>query len=205
MNKRSLLTLTIVILLLAACASNSPTTASGSTSSKSLPMQTQLILGTLKLEETANAVTAEQAAELLPMWYVLKELNSSNTAAQDEIDGLVFQIQSTLTKDQTQAIADMELDAQDMMTVMQQSVSLIRSSNSPQTGAVAGASGGGAGGPPDMGGGMPADPGGMPGAAPSTGTISTSSDSSASPVMGNGTPSALFDAVIELLQKKVES
>jgi hypothetical protein len=52
------------------------------------------------------------------------------------------------------------------------------------------------------GGGMPG--GGMPGGA-TTGTTSASSDTSARPVMDTSTPSALFDAVIELLQKKIQS
>ena len=80
-----------------------------------LPAQTKLILGTINLEETDYAVTAEQATELLPMFYVLQDLNESDTAAQEEIDGFVNQIQETLTADQVQAIDAMSLS---MMSII---------------------------------------------------------------------------------------
>jgi len=204
MNKKVMLIVAIIALAIAACASNSPATVSVSNNSKSLPKQTQLILGTLKLEETANAVTAEQAAELLPMWYVLKELNSSSTAAQDEIDGLVSQIEATLTEEQTKAIADMELDAQDMMTAMQTSGGMVSSgSGSSQTRSTTGAVGSGAGGPPDMpAGGMPGGGDPMSGVAPSAGTTPSSRGSSSKVGMSK-VPSALFDTVIQLLETKI--
>jgi hypothetical protein len=43
------------------------------------------------------------------------------------------------------------------------------------------------------------------GAMPSGETTSTSSDTTERPSMSIGTPSALFDSVIELLQKKVQA
>ena len=205
MNKTLFLTLTLFTLILTACASNSLTAATGPGSNSSaieLPAQTKLILGTVKLDETEYAVTAEQAAELLPMWYVLQDLNESDTAAQEEIDGLVNQIRETMTSDQIQAIADMSLTRQDMFALTQSNSG---ASSSSQTGSTSSAVGGGAGSPPDMpAGGFPG--GGMPGMAPS-GTTSTSSDTAAQmPSMTmNSTPSALFDAVIELLKKKVQS
>ncbi len=202
MNNKFLLTLMIVTLIVTACASNLSTPASDSNSSTLLPMQTQLIIGTLKLEGTANAVTSAQAAELLPMWYVLQDLNSSEAAAQAEIDGLVSQIKETMTKDQIQAISDMKLGTQDMMTALQENGGILPSSS--QAGSTSSVIGGNVGGPPDMGGDIPVDPSGMPGVMPSTGISSPSSDTRSMPIMDNSTPSALFDAVIVLLQKKIE-
>jgi hypothetical protein len=203
MNKKIFwTTLILFALTLAACASIAGTTGtapSGSSSADELPVQTKLILGTINLEETEYAVTADQATELLPMFHVLKDLNDSDTAAQEEIDGLVNQIQETLTADQTQAIEDMNLGRQDMMAVMQQN-GTSGGSGSSQTGSTASAGGGGfAGGPPDMpGGGFPS--GGMP----SNVTTSTTRDTTSATQAMSGTPSALFDAVIKLLQKKIE-
>jgi hypothetical protein len=82
-------------------------------------IQMQILIGTFKLDGTDQAVTSQQAAELLPLWQVYKDLSSSDTAAQEEIDGLVQQIQDTMTPDQMRAITDMNLTRQDMFTVMQ--------------------------------------------------------------------------------------
>ena len=136
------------------------------------------------------------------MFYVLQDLNESDTAAQEEIDGLVNQIQETLTADQVQAIDDMSLSMRDMFAITQGNSGRSSSSGTSST---SGADRGGAGGPPDMGGCPAAVPGGMPGGGfASTGTTSTSTDTSARTAMMTSTPSALFDAVIELLQKKLE-
>jgi hypothetical protein len=204
MIKKSFWTsLVLFALTLSACASNTGMPAfapNGGPSATELPRQTKLILGVINLEETDYAVTAEQAEELLPMFHVLQELNESDAAAQEEINGLVNQIQETLTDEQTQAIDDMTFSMQDIFAVSRGS-----SGDTGSSEAVSVPNFGG-GGPPDMGaGGLPDMGGGMPGGMPST-VSSASSDetSSAMPVMDNSIPSALFDAVIELLQKKVQ-
>ncbi|MBK8616728.1 MAG: hypothetical protein IPN96_06375 [Anaerolineales bacterium] len=201
MNKKFFWTsLTIFALTLTACASSTGTPASapsGGPGAMELPAQTKLVLGTINLEETEYPVTSEQAAELLPMFYVLQDLNDSDTAAQEEIDGLVAQIQETLTAEQTQAIDGMSLSMRDVFAISQGSSGSTSSSDAE--------SATGTGGPPDMGAGGPPDMGGMPSGMQSTGTTSTSSDTSAAPVMDTSTPSALFDAVIALLQKKIDA
>jgi hypothetical protein len=200
MNKKIFWTIiALFTLTLTACASIAGTTStapSGGGSAGELPAQTKLILGTIKLEETENAVSAEQAAELLPMFYVLQDLNESDTAAQEEITGLVNQIEETLTAEQTQAIADMTLSMQDMFAITQGGGGRSSTTDAASTSS---AGGGDMGGPPEMGG------GGMPGGGmTSTGSTSASDDASARPAMDPSTPSALFDAVIELLEKKIQ-
>ena len=138
------------------------------------------------------------------MFYVLQDLNESDTAAQEEKDGLVNQIQETLTAEQVQAIDDMSLSMRDVFALTQGGSGRLNSTGAAST---TGAGGGGMGGPPEMGGGMPGGgpgggPGGMPGGMASTGT--TSADTSATRIMDTSTPSALFDAAIELLKKKVQ-
>jgi ABC-type Fe3+-hydroxamate transport system substrate-binding protein len=199
MNKRNILITLLLLftLILSACASSKSSTSSSETTGK-LPTQTKLILGTINLEGTDYAVTAEQAKDLLPMFYVLQELNDSKFTSQEEVDGLVDQVQQTLTDDQIKTINDMSLSIQDILAVTQSgSVGSATSKASSTSG-----TGGAAGGPPEMG--------GMPGGAPSeiTGSTGTTSASSTSPVsvMDSSAkiPSSLFDTAIELLKTKVE-
>jgi hypothetical protein len=210
MNKKIFwTTLILFTLTLTACApiaGTIGTTSSGRPSAVELTAQTKIVLGTINLEETDYAVTAKQAKELLPMVYVLQDLNDSDTVAQEEIDGLVSQIQDTMTDEQIKAIDDMSLSMRDVFELTQNnSGSTSPSKTSSTAGAsTSGPNGGGAGGLPDMGGMPSGDPGGMPGGMPSSGTISASSSANAAPVMVTSTPSALFDTVIEILQKKVQ-
>ncbi|MBK9207711.1 MAG: hypothetical protein IPL71_05190 [Anaerolineales bacterium] len=147
MNKKFFWTsITLLALTLTACASSTGTPASAPSSgpdAAELPVQTKLVLGTINLEETDYPVPSEQAAELLPMFYVLQDLNDSDTAAQEEIDGLVAQIQETLTAEQTQAIDGMSLSMRDVFAISQGS-----SGNTSSSDAESATS---AGGPPDMG------------------------------------------------------
>ena len=125
MKKTTLTILTILILTLTACggASNNPQAGPAdpaSSSENTLPLSTQLLIGSFKLEDTDLAVTAEQANELIPLWQVLQSISSSDTAAQEEMDALVEQIQETMTAEQVQAIEAMNLTSQDMFTIMQE-------------------------------------------------------------------------------------
>jgi len=85
-----------------------------------LPVQTQLIVGTLKLEEGQWAVSAEQAAQLIPLWKAVRSLSSSDTAAEAEFAGLLDQIQETMTTEQLEAIADMQLTQEAIFSTIQQ-------------------------------------------------------------------------------------
>lgn len=121
MKKLTLATMTILTLILTACGASSNTRqAAPANQARTLPLATQLIIGTFKLDGTPQAVTAEQAKELLPLWQVYKDLLASDTAAQEEKDALVDQIQETMTADQTQAITAMNLTQRDVFTLMQE-------------------------------------------------------------------------------------
>jgi len=203
MNKRIFwISLVIFTLTLTACSSTTKTTRISSRNKApaiALSTQTKLVLGTINLEGTEAMVTAEQATQLLPMFYVLQELNSSKSAAQEEVDGLVNQIQATLTKDQLQAIDGMSLSMRDVLAITQ-----VNSKSSSKTSSTTTSSGAGAGGPPaDIGGGPGG--GGMPsGGMSSTNTTSVGGASGTMPAMGTSTPSALFDAAIKLLKTKIQ-
>jgi hypothetical protein len=117
----------ILILVLTACNSSSnqaasTTSASGTNSAQgttSLSEVNKLLVGTLRLEDTDQAVSAEEAAQLLPLWQAYRALSNSDTAAEAEVDALIKQIQSTLTSGQIQAIEAMNLTSQDMVDLMQ--------------------------------------------------------------------------------------
>jgi len=109
--------LLLFTLIMTGCGSAqvNPTQASDD-----VPVATMLVIGTLQLEGTQQAVTDEQAGKLLPMWQVYQSLTNSSTAAQTEIDGLVEQIRETMTAGQMEAIAGTNLNQQDIFAVMQE-------------------------------------------------------------------------------------
>ena len=85
-----------------------------------LSVQTQLTLGTLKLEESDLAVDAEQAAELLTLWQAIRSLSSSDIAAEGEIEAIVNQILETMSSEQLDAIAAMELTQEGIFELTQE-------------------------------------------------------------------------------------
>ncbi len=124
-NKLWILTLIIVTIALAGCQSEStpePETATlnQSYAEDALPIETQLIVGTINLEETDLAIDAEMAEKLLPLWKMYKSLVESDTTAEAEITALLDQIQDTMTTEQIETIAAMELTKEDMATLNQE-------------------------------------------------------------------------------------
>ena len=85
-----------------------------------LPETLRLQMGTIRLQETPNAVTPEQAQELLPLWQMLRALQQSSSASQVETDATINQIEAAMTPEQTAAIEDMNLTMADMRDIMQE-------------------------------------------------------------------------------------
>lgn len=170
MKKTIFLTLAM-ILFLTACGNNTNAAPGAGNDTqfdpadRELPLISKLVIGTFQLEDTDYAVTAEQAAELLPLWQVYQSLSTSDTAAQEERDALVEQIQDAMTAIQMQAIEDMQLTQEDMFAVIQEHGGMaVRNqdsdSNSQGSGGFTPPEGGFAGGGPGGGGGFPGgDPG----------------------------------------------
>ena len=225
MKKFMITTFILFTLTLTACGSAANRTDSDALPQSGapageLPATSQLIIGTLKLEDTNQAVTAEQAAELLPLWQTMLVLSESDTAAQQETEALVTQIQETMTAEQRQAITDMNLTREDMMSIMQE-----------QGLAMGGGPAGGQntnpqGGDPNGGG---FGPGGFPDGAPPQGGFPGGGPGGGGPGGGGGqgsdltpdqiataqasrqqggmslVPPILINAVIEYLQEKVDA
>ena len=203
MRRMTLALVIIFSLTLTACGVSSPE-PSGSNSQNgfatgALPESTQLIIGILKLDGTPQAVTPDQARQLIPLWQVYKDLANSDNVAQPEIDALVTQIQETLTPNQTQAIAEMKLTLQDMADTMQKmGIAFGR-----------GATASGTQTPGNGGGGFPGGGGsGFPGGGQGNGQQPSQQQIATFPAertQGSGgfnrTPVGLIDALIEYLQR----
>jgi hypothetical protein len=176
------LTIMAIALALAGCgqktASSTTTTAQGT---GALSTEAELVVGTMKLEDTDLAVTAEQAKTLLPLWQTYQTLASSSTSATEEMNALVDQIKSAMTTQQVEKITALKLTQQDMLTVMTDAgLSLGGPSGTPNPNATPGAnqqffqgpqdSGNGGGGPSfSTGGGAPPSGSGPSGSPPSGG------------------------------------
>jgi hypothetical protein len=243
---KKLLTLIVtlpLILVLSACSMNfTGTTSTGSqvngsavqanqsqinmpANSGNQSLEGKLASGTLKLEGTDKAVTAEQAKNLLPLWKAVKSMASSSTTSPSEMTALYKQIQDAMTADQVQAIKDLNLSQTEMQAMMKQYNVQASQGNFPTPNATqmaqrssSGSDGGGmpGGAPPDggaggPGGGMPADGGGgMPGST----TGDTGSASGAQPSvqgtpkagqargMGGGMNLIFVDPLIQVLQQR---
>jgi len=227
-----LVVLLIATLVLSACAATSTSSSSGSSATggkQPLTGAPQMAVGILKLEGGANAVTAQQAKDLVPLWQAYSQLAGSDSAAQAELDGVVAQIKSTLTANQLKAIDGMNLTRQDMLT----EISLLglvpgaSTTGTPQAFTFnpnsGGNNGGGApggsaaGGPPSggaapSGGGAPSggfvagggsDLGGLTGGQGQTGASGTQVAPAQTQL--NRIPNMLLNALIELLQKRSAS
>jgi len=83
------------------------------------PLSSKLAIGTLSLEGTNLAVTADEAAQLVPLWKAVRSLGSNNNTSQAEIDAVYKQIEDTMTPDQIKAIEKMSMTANDTRALMQ--------------------------------------------------------------------------------------
>jgi hypothetical protein len=113
----TLLALALAVAMLAGCSAaqsqSDPTpVASGQAgTSEVLDRSGQLALGTLNLEETADAVTAEQAAALLPLWQAMR---SGTLQSEAETNAVLKQIEGAMTSGQLAAIQAVQWTTEDL-------------------------------------------------------------------------------------------
>jgi hypothetical protein len=113
-------------MLISACGSGSNSAAATQTASAQTttgmnadtPLSARLAIGTLELEDTELAVTAEQAKTLLPLWKAVRSMSSSDTATQAEIQAIYDQIQEAMTAEQIAAIEAVNMTPEEMTALM---------------------------------------------------------------------------------------
>ena len=118
-----------LVVVLVGCGSGQATPASGGgeagyTSAVldtaydgALDVSDQLALGTILLEETGDAVTSEQATALLPLWQAVQ---GGVLQGDAELNGVLAQVERTMTAEQLAAIAGMQLTQEDLQAWMQE-------------------------------------------------------------------------------------
>ena len=72
-------------------------------------LRSQLAYGTIKLADTPNAITSDQAQTLIPLWQAVVSLSGDTTTAAEELTAVQDQITAALTAEQLQAIAEMKI------------------------------------------------------------------------------------------------
>jgi hypothetical protein len=121
---QALFSLMVIVLLVSACA---PTTSSSSTEPTSVAgaylnteyddaanLRSQLAFGIIKLADTAVPVNQEQAQQLIPLWQGIIALSGDSTTASEELIAIQDQITTTLTTEQLNAIAEMQITNADL-------------------------------------------------------------------------------------------
>ncbi len=207
MKKWMLISIVISLVLVLTAYGSSQSSNAVATATTGLSQEEKLLVGTLKLESTSQAVSATQAKELLPLWETMQSLASSGTAAQQEVDAVISQIESTMSAEQISSIKAMNLTQRDLAAAMMDtgtslaasSTASSTNSSSAQSQANVGAPGGG-NPPADMGGSIPADMGAQSAGQAQTGTTQVTG----SQVTGstNQSTTALIHTLVALLQKK---
>ena len=205
--KKWMFVLIIVNLVLActACGSAQTTTVPAA-ASNTLSLEGQLLVGTFKLENTALAVTSSQATTLLPLWETLASLASSNTAASQEVDAVVSQIESSMSTQLVSSITAMQLTQSDLAATAIDTGTTSTAANTAKTGSSQQPAGGPSGGNPPSG----LTGGGMPGGtdvqsisqAQTTGAVSQAAKTPSAAITSQ-VSAAMLKAVVELLQKKI--
>ncbi len=186
-------------LVLTSCASTTP---ASSNSAGTTTRAAQLALGTIALEGTDQAVDANSAAQLLPLWELYADVSTSSTAAPAEVTAVVEAIGAAMTSDQLKAIAAMDLAQADAgespAGAGAAPVQAAAASDATSAIAMSPELGG------DMGAGMPMD-GGMPSGGEMPTGPSSSQPAAAGLTKAGVSPSGVFQQVIALLRGKTQS
>jgi hypothetical protein len=77
-------------------------------------LRNQLAFGIMQLDGTANAVKPEQAKDLIQFWQAIIALSGDTTSASEELTAVQDQIVTTLTPEQLQYIAAMQITNADL-------------------------------------------------------------------------------------------
>ncbi len=186
----------VAVIGLVAWANGARAATPASSMNSAITPGLKLAAGTINLENTGEAVDKASAAKLLPLWQLLAQLESSSTAAPQEITAVIDEIKVNMTDPQIKAIDAMSFTEAEFGNVTTGMSSAKTSST--QTGSAASdpmLTGDMAAGSPPVDGGGPIPSGSSQSASASKSSASTST--SAVP--------AVIRQVIQLLETKVQS
>ncbi|BCY18538.1 MAG: hypothetical protein GYA12_15630 [Chloroflexi bacterium] len=129
----------------------SPAGGSSTAQAQTLPVESVVGIGIIKLEGTDNAIDAETAADLLPLFKALKALSNNSNTSVAEIKALNTQIKNTLKANQLAAIENLKITSADVTKLLQENGLTSSSSLSSGSSSSSSRNNGGFGGPPDGG------------------------------------------------------
>ena len=116
----------ILVLFISACSSTGSQEAalvelSNDYAEDALSVEMQLVVGSLILDESDQPINAELASDLVPYWKMYLSLAESDSAAPEEMDAVLSEIQGMMTQDQVGYIAGLQLTQESMMTLLDDS------------------------------------------------------------------------------------
>ncbi len=131
MKRKILIILVLAALSVTACSpgqqASSTLTASTAAPAVSttpgapvLSLEGKLAAGILLLEGSDNAITAEQAKNLLPLWKAVSTLATADTTTESEIQAVYRQIEEAMTTAQIDAIQAVDITGETMTNLMSQ-------------------------------------------------------------------------------------
>ncbi len=82
-------------------------------------LENRLAMGTLKLEGTSLAVTADQAKQVLPLWSTIKDMIANPAITAPDLLAEYQRVEQDMTSDQLQAIQNLALNQTDIQALMQ--------------------------------------------------------------------------------------
>jgi hypothetical protein len=88
-------------------------------SARTLTPEAKLALGTIKLEGTQQAVDANTAGKLLPLWQLMVQLQSSSSTAPQEVTAVTDAIKAAMTPQQVTTIEGMSVTTADIFSLLQ--------------------------------------------------------------------------------------
>jgi len=217
-QKVTLMVILLFALTLTACGATSQGTSEQPSQNggppqgdnvRETPLVLKLALGTFKLDETDYPITAGQAKEFLPLWKVARSLSQSDTAATQEIQAVIEQIQETMTPEQMQTINDMGLTFQDKRAISEKlgldfGSGRLGNMNPEMQATVQAARERGQGPPGGFGAFIGGDPGGPGGGFSPQAQQTAMAGRGGSNSGGLGLPTTLLDAIIKFLEAKAQ-
>ena len=121
------LAISLVFLTLSACAPAAPAASVAAPTSAAAVaiditfadaanLRSQLAYGMIKLKDSQNVITPEQAKTLVPLWQAMVTLSGDDTTATEELTAVQDQITQAISPAQIQAIAAMKITNTELNT-----------------------------------------------------------------------------------------